>query len=116
VCFTLGSWGVVVAGKRRPPLQSHAFGWVRDCLRVIAAVHHAIDKVEKPSLDSIRNDDSELTNHVSIIFSSLSCSVAFHISGQSTISLWLFPAYAPRNETSFFVAFYGCYRVQSPDP
>jgi len=37
---------VVVVGKRLPPLQSHAFEWVRDWVRVIAALHHAIDKVE----------------------------------------------------------------------
>jgi hypothetical protein len=58
----------VVVGKRLPPLQSHAFEWVRDWVRVIAALHHAIDKVEKPSLDGIR----DFTNHVAIISSSLS--------------------------------------------
>ena len=36
----------VVVRKRLPPLQSHAFEWVRDWVRVIAALHHAIDKVE----------------------------------------------------------------------
>jgi len=40
-------------GKRIPPLQSHAFEWVRGWVRAIAALHHAIDKVEKPSLDGI---------------------------------------------------------------
>jgi len=35
-----------VVGKRLPPLQSHAIEWVRDWVRVIAALHHAIDKVE----------------------------------------------------------------------
>ena len=49
----------VVVGKRLPPLQSHAIEWVRDWVRVIAALHHAIDKVEKPSLDGIRHHDSE---------------------------------------------------------
>jgi hypothetical protein len=53
-----------VVGKRLPPLQSHAFEWVRDWVRVIAALHHAIDKVEKPSLDAIRH----LTNHHLISF------------------------------------------------
>jgi hypothetical protein len=48
-----------VVGKRVPPLQSHAFEWVRDWVRVIAALHHAIDKVEKPSLDGIRHHDSQ---------------------------------------------------------
>jgi len=49
-----------VVGKRLPPLQSHAFEWVRDWVRVIAALHHAIDKVEKPSLDGIPgHHDSE---------------------------------------------------------
>ena len=42
-----------VVGERLPPLQSHAFEWVRDWVRVIAALHHAIDKFEKPSLDGI---------------------------------------------------------------
>jgi len=48
-----------VVGKRLPPLQSHAFEWVRDWVRVIVALHHAIDKVEKPSLDGIQDHDSE---------------------------------------------------------
>jgi hypothetical protein len=38
--------GDVVVGKRLPLLQSHAFEWVRDWVRVIEALHHAIDKVE----------------------------------------------------------------------
>jgi hypothetical protein len=42
-----------VVGQLLPPLQSHAFEWARDWLRVFAALHHAIDKVEKPSLDGI---------------------------------------------------------------
>jgi hypothetical protein len=33
-------------GKWLPPLQSHAIEWARDWVRVIAALHHAIDKVE----------------------------------------------------------------------
>jgi hypothetical protein len=41
----------IVVGKRLPPLQSHAFESVRDWVRVIAALHHAIDKVENPLLD-----------------------------------------------------------------
>jgi len=48
-----------VVGKRLPPLESHAFEWVRDWLRVISALHHAIDKVEKPLLDGIRHHDPE---------------------------------------------------------
>jgi len=36
----------VVVGKRIPLLQSHAFEWVRDWVRVIAALHHPIDKVD----------------------------------------------------------------------
>jgi len=43
-----------VVRKRLPPLQSHAFEWVHDWVRVIAALRHAIGKVEKPSLDDIR--------------------------------------------------------------
>ena len=59
-----------MVGKRLPPLQSHAFEWVCDWVRVIAALHHAIDKVEKPSLDGIRHHDPEtdLTNHHLISF------------------------------------------------
>jgi len=33
-----------VVGKRLSPLQSHAIEWVHDWVRVIAALHHAIDK------------------------------------------------------------------------
>ena len=55
-------------GKQLPPLQSHAFKWVCDWVRVIVALDYAIDKVEKPSLASIRH----LTNHIPIIISSLS--------------------------------------------
>jgi len=62
----------VVVGKRLPRLQSHAFEWVRDWVRVIAALHHAIDKVEKPSLDHPPPRSRDLTNHVAIIISSLS--------------------------------------------
>jgi hypothetical protein len=43
-----------VLGKRLPPQQSHTFECVRDWVRVITALHHAIDKIEKPSLDGIR--------------------------------------------------------------
>ena len=83
-----------MVGKRLPPLQSHAFEWVRDWVRVIAALHHAIEKVQKPSLDGIR----DLTNHIPIIISSLSFfSLLFLSSSQSTISLRLLPSYAPRN-------------------
>jgi len=42
-----------VVGKRFPPLQSHAIEWARDWVRAIAALHHAIGNVEKPSLDGI---------------------------------------------------------------
>ena len=58
-----------MVGKRLPPLQSHAFEWARDWVRVIAALHHAIDKVEKPSLDGIRHHHPETAP---IIISSLS--------------------------------------------
>jgi hypothetical protein len=72
--FTITSSGVV--GKRLPPLQSHAFEWVRDWVRVIAALHHAIDKVEKPSLDGIRDTtiqtDQSRSNHHLISFLLLS--------------------------------------------
>ena len=56
---------VGVVGKRLPPLQSHAIEWARDWVRVIAALHHAIDKVEKPSLDGIRDDDDPDRPHQS---------------------------------------------------
>jgi hypothetical protein len=39
-----------VVGKRHPPLQSHAFDWVHNWVRVIVALHHATDNFEKPSL------------------------------------------------------------------
>jgi hypothetical protein len=84
-----------VVGKRLPPLQSHAFEWVRDWVRVIVALHHAIDKVEKPSLDHPPPRFRELKNHVPIIISSLSFSVLFLSSSQSTISLRQLPPYAP---------------------
>ena len=113
MCFAPGGWGGVVVGKRLPPLQSHATEWARNWVRVIAALHHAIDKVENPSLDGIR----DLTNHVPIIISSLSFfSLLFLSSSPSTISLRLLPPYAPRNETSIFVASYRSYHVRSPDP
>jgi hypothetical protein len=93
-----------VVGKRLPPLQSHALEWVHDWVRVIAALHHAIDMAEKPSLDGIR----DFTNHVPIIISSLSFfSLLFLRSSQSTIALRLLPPYAPRNKTSIFVASHG---------
>jgi hypothetical protein len=40
-----------VVGKRLLSLQSHTGGFKRDWVRIIGALHHAIDKVEKPSLD-----------------------------------------------------------------
>ena len=64
-----------MVGKRLPPLQSHAFEWVRDWVRAIAALHHAIDKVEKPSLDRFRDDHHsarDRTNHHLICFLLLS--------------------------------------------
>jgi len=42
-----------VVGKQLPPLQIHAIEWVRDLVRVIVALHHAIDKVESLSLECI---------------------------------------------------------------
>jgi hypothetical protein len=45
-CVAPGDCGGVVVGKRLPLLPSHAFEWVRDRVRVIAALHHAIKKVE----------------------------------------------------------------------
>jgi hypothetical protein len=35
-----------VERKLLPPLQIHVIEWVRDCDRVVAAQHHAIDTVE----------------------------------------------------------------------
>jgi len=63
-----------MAGKRLPPLQSHAFEWVCDWVRAITALHHAIDKVKKPSLDGIRDTtiQTDLTNHHLISFLLLS--------------------------------------------
>jgi len=84
-CRTLGSLVVsaeapavgVVVGKRLPPLQSHAIEWARGWVRVIAALHHTIDKVEKHSLDGIRHHErsrphESRTNHHLISFLLLS--------------------------------------------
>jgi hypothetical protein len=46
LCFAPAGWGGVVVGKRLLPVQSHAIEWARDWVRVIAALHHTIDKVE----------------------------------------------------------------------
>jgi len=103
-----------VVGKRLPPLQSHAIEWVRDWVRVIVALHHAIGKVEKPSLDGI-GDTSPITYQSSshLFPSSLLC---FLVSSQSIISLRLLPPSAPRNETSIFVASYGSCSARSLYP
>ena len=63
-----------MVGKRFPRQQSDALECARDRVRFIMALHHAIDKIEKPLLGGIRHHDSEpdLTNHVPIIISSLS--------------------------------------------
>jgi len=106
-----------VGGKRLPLLQSPAFEWVCDWVRVIASLHHAIDKVEKPLLDGIRhhNPDRPITyQSLSHLFSFFS--LLFLGPSQSTISLQLLPTYAARNKTSIFVASYRSYRAQSPDP
>jgi hypothetical protein len=58
-CFAPGGWGGVVVGKWLPPLQSYALEGVRDWVSVIAALHHAMDKVEKPGLDSIRHHNAK---------------------------------------------------------
>jgi len=50
-----------VVGKRLPPLQSHAIERVRDWVRVIAALHHAIDKVEYPTASDTTNQTSPIT-------------------------------------------------------
>jgi len=115
-CFALGGWGVVVVGTRLPPLYSHAIEWARHWVRLIMALHHAIDKVQKPSLDSIRHHNPA-TNYLPIIISSVCFFyLLFLSSSQSTISLRLLPPYAPGNETSIFIASYRSYRVWSPDP
>jgi len=63
-----------VVGNRLPPLQSDAIEWARDWVRVIAALHHAINKVENPSQDGIRDTtiQTDLTNHHLISFLLLS--------------------------------------------
>jgi len=43
--------GVVGARLRQPEI--HTIEWVREWVRVITAMHHAIDQVESPSLDGI---------------------------------------------------------------
>jgi hypothetical protein len=57
-----------VVGKQLPPLQTDEFEWVRDLVGVIVAVYHAIDKVEKLTLDGIRHHDRDLTNPHLITF------------------------------------------------
>jgi len=54
-----------MVGKRLPPLQSQAFDWARDWVRVIATLHHAIDKVEKPWLEGIRHEHDSDRPHQS---------------------------------------------------
>jgi len=106
-----------VLGKRLPPLQSHTLEWVRDWVRVIAALHHTINHVEKPSLDGIRHHDPD-TSPITYLSSSHlfpSSSSGFIVSSQSTISLQPLPPYPPWNDTSISVASYGCYHVRSPD-
>ena len=93
-------------GKTAPTTTKPCIEWVRDWVRVIAALHHAIDKVEKASLDGIRHHDSDRPHQLSSHFLSF-FSLLFLSSSQSTISLRLLPPYAPRNETSIFVASYG---------
>jgi len=110
---SLLSMCTAVVGKRLPPIHSHAFQWVRDWVRVIVALHHAINKVEKPSLD---HPTPPFRQTSPIIISSLSFfSILFLSSSQSTISLRLLAPYASRNEASIFVASYASYRVRSPD-
>jgi hypothetical protein len=111
----LNSWDpktAVVVGKRLPPLQAtHLSGYVsglglsRLCI------------TPSTRLKNLRSTASETTNHVPIIISSLSfLSLLFLSSSQSTISLRLLPPYAPRNETSIFVASYGSCSARSLDP
>jgi hypothetical protein len=65
-------------GKMAPTTTKPRIEWVRGRVRIIARVHHAIDKVEKPSLDGIRdNHDPDrphqsCTNHHLISFFLLS--------------------------------------------
>jgi len=52
--LVVGSCGmVVVVGKQLGPLQRHTLEWVHVLVRVILALHHSIDKVEKPLQNSI---------------------------------------------------------------
>ena len=59
-----------MVGKLLPPPQSHTCEWVRDQVGVIAALHHAIDKVEEPSLAGIQTPPFKQTSP--IVNSSLS--------------------------------------------
>jgi len=110
--FEPGGWGGVAVGQRLPRLQSHTFEWVCDWVSIIAALHHAIYKVEEPSLDGIWHHHSDRP-HQSSTNGFPSC---FLVSSQSTILLRLLPPYTPRNETSIFVGSYGSYHVWSPHP
>ena len=51
-----------MVGKQLPQLKSHAFEWERDWVRVLAALHQAIDKIEKPLVDGILDDDDTDTS------------------------------------------------------
>jgi len=53
-----------VVEKLLPQLQSHAIELAHEWVSVLAALHHAIDKVEEPSLDGI----GDHTNHHRISF------------------------------------------------
>jgi hypothetical protein len=91
-------------GKQLPLLQSRAVVWVRNWVWVILALHHDIDKVEKPSLHGIHHHDPETSP---IIISSVSFfSLLFFMSRQSTISLRLRHPNAPRNTTSIVRSFH----------
>jgi hypothetical protein len=58
----------VVVGKRLPALQSHAIEWTHEWVRVVVALHLAIDEDEYPWMDGIRG----LTNHIPTIILSVS--------------------------------------------
>jgi len=63
--------GMRCGGKTAPTTTKPRIEWVRDWVRVIAALDYAIDKVEKPSLDGIRHHDPDRP-HQSLLANQLS--------------------------------------------
>ena len=73
-------------------------------------------RLKKLPWTASQTTQTDLTNHVPIINSSVSFfSPLFLSSSQSTVSLSVLSPHAVRNEISIFVSFYRCYRVRTAD-